>query len=46
MENKIEARHLNLYYGQKHALKDVSLDIKENKITALLALQGVVNQHF
>ena len=31
MENKIEARHLNLYYGQKHALKDVSLDIKENK---------------
>jgi phosphate transport system ATP-binding protein len=30
MENKIEARHLNLYYGQKHALKDVSLDIKEN----------------
>ena len=21
MENKIEARHLNLYYGQKHAFK-------------------------
>ena len=36
MENKIEARHLNLYYGQKHALKDVSLDIKENKSTRLL----------
>ena len=46
MENKIEARHLNLYYGQKHALKDVSLDIKEIKLLRLLALQGVVNQHF
>ena len=28
MENKIEARHLNLYYGQKHALKDVNLKLK------------------
>ena len=44
MENKIEARHLNLYYGQKHALKDVSL--KKIKLQRLLALQGVVNQHF
>ena len=40
MENKIEARHLNLYYGQKHALKDVSLDIKENKITAFIVPSG------
>ena len=40
MENKIEARHLNLYYGQKHALKDVSLDIKENKITAFIGPSG------
>ena len=36
MENKIEARHLNLYYGQKHALKDVSLDIKENNFAFLI----------
>ena len=40
MENKIEARHLNLYYGQKHALKDVSLDIKKNKITAFIGPSG------
>ena len=40
MENKIEARHLNLYYGQKHALKHVSLDIKENKITAFIGPSG------
>ena len=40
MENKIEAKHLNLYYRQKHALKDVSLDIKENKITAFIGPSG------
>ena len=40
MENKIETRHLNLYYGQKHALKDVNLDIKENKITAFIGPSG------
>ena len=40
MENKIEAKHLNLYYGQKHALKDVNLDIKENKITAFIGPSG------
>ncbi len=26
---------LNLYYGDKHALKSVAMDIKKNKITAL-----------
>ena len=36
MENKIEAKNVNLYYGTKHALKDVSLDIKKNKITAFI----------
>ena len=39
MENKIEARHLNLYYGQKHALKDVSLDIQ--RMNALLRTYGI-----
>ena len=36
MENKIEAKNLDLYYGEKHALKNVSLDIKTNKITAMV----------
>lgn len=40
MENKIIAKKLNLYYGQKHALKDVNLDIKENKITAFIGPSG------
>ena len=26
MENKIEAKNLDLYYGEKHALKNVSLN--------------------
>ena len=40
MENKIEAKNVNLYYGTKHALKDVSLDIKKNKITACIGPSG------
>lgn len=40
MENKIEARNLDLYYGDKHALKNVNLDIKENRITAFIGPSG------
>lgn len=31
---------LNLYYGDKHALKSVAMDIKKNKITALIGPSG------
>ena len=40
MENKIEAKNLDLYYGEKHALKYVSLNIKTNKITAFIGPSG------
>ncbi|WP_249029083.1 phosphate ABC transporter ATP-binding protein PstB [Tannockella kyphosi] len=40
MENKIIARNLDLYYGEKHALKNVNLDIKENSITAFIGPSG------
>ena len=40
MENKIEAKNLDLYYGEKHALKNVSLNIKTNKITAFIDPSG------
>ena len=40
MENKNEARNLDLYYGEKHALKNVNLDIKTNKITAFIGPSG------
>lgn len=40
MENKIEAKNLDLYYCEKHALKNVNLDIKTNKITAFIGPSG------
>jgi phosphate transport system ATP-binding protein len=37
---KISIKSLNLWYGDKQALIDVSLDIPENKITALIGPSG------
>ena len=37
---KIRAQELNLYYGTTHALKDVSLDIGEKSVTALIGPSG------
>lgn len=37
---KIKTRNLNLFYGQKQALKDVSLDMKPNRVTALIGPSG------
>ena len=33
-------KNLNLYYGDNHALKDVSMDIHENAITAFIGPSG------
>lgn len=46
MNKKIEAKKLNLFYGDKHALKDVDLAIEENKITAFIGHTDVESQHF
>ncbi|RRJ64720.1 phosphate ABC transporter ATP-binding protein [Paenibacillus oralis] len=40
METVIRIQHLNLYYEQFHALKDVSLDIPERTITAFIGPSG------
>lgn len=40
MANKIESKNLNLYYGDKHALTDVTLGIAEHKITAFIGPSG------
>lgn len=37
---KLCARNVNLYYGENHALKDINLDIKTNKITAFIGPSG------
>ncbi len=39
-EIKIFTRNLNLYYGDKQALKDITLDIPPNKVTALIGPSG------
>ena len=36
----IESKKLNLYYGDNHALKDISIEIPENRITALIGPSG------
>ena len=36
----IDAKHLNLYYGDNHALKDINIDIPANRITALIGPSG------
>ncbi len=40
MENKITTKDLNLWYGEKHALKGIDLDIKEHAITAFIGPSG------
>ena len=36
----LSAQGLNLYYGPTHALKDVSIDIPEKKVTSLIGPSG------
>ncbi len=37
---KISAKNVNLYYGDNHALKNINMDIKKNKVTALIGPSG------
>lgn len=39
-KTKMSSQGLNLYYGEKHALKDINLDLYENKITAFIGPSG------
>ena len=36
----IQAKNLNLYYGENHALKNICLDLPEREITALIGPSG------
>lgn len=40
MESKISVTKLNLYYGSNHALKDVSMEIPKNEVTAFIGPSG------
>lgn len=37
---KLEARNVNLYYGEKQALKDISIGIQANTVTAFIGPSG------
>src|SRR5574343_2102276 len=37
---KLSVRNLNFYYGGFHALKNISLDIPEKKVTAFIGPSG------
>lgn len=36
----IEAKNVNVYYGENHVLKDISLSVKENTVTAFIGPSG------
>ncbi|MEM3868377.1 MAG: phosphate ABC transporter ATP-binding protein PstB [Candidatus Jordarchaeales archaeon] len=40
MEVKMEARNLNLWFGQTHVLKDINLKIYRNEVTAIIGPSG------
>lgn len=37
---KISTKHLNLYYGEKQALRDISMDVPTNHVTAFIGPSG------
>ncbi|MFB6097261.1 MAG: phosphate ABC transporter ATP-binding protein PstB [Haloferacaceae archaeon] len=39
-EPKISVRNLDVYYGDDHAIKDISMDIPEESVTALIGPSG------
>ena len=39
-DSKISVQHLNLHYGDNHALKDINMEIRENAITAFIGPSG------
>lgn len=39
-DSKIQVRDLNFYYGKFHALKNISLDIARNQVTAFIGPSG------
>jgi phosphate transport system ATP-binding protein len=40
MSPKVEIRHLDFYYGEAKALKNISLSLNENKVTAFIGPSG------
>ena len=43
---KVYTRDLNLFYGEVHALKNISIDLEEKKVTALIGPSGCGKSSF
>lgn len=39
-DSTIDVRNLNAYYGSNHALKDINMTIKKNRVTAIIGPSG------
>ena len=39
-KSKISVKNLNFYYGKFHALKNINLEIPQNKVTAFIGPSG------
>ena len=37
---------MSMFYGDKQAIHDVSIDIAKNEVIAMIGLQAVVSQRF
>src|SRR6266446_9387325 len=37
---KVQAEKLNAWFGNNHVLKDISIDVKENQVTAIIGPSG------
>ena len=46
MKEIIQAKHMNLWYSQMQALKDINIDIEEKNITALIGPSGCGKRTF
>ena len=40
MQHSLATRHLNVWYGQQHALKDITIDLPVKQITAIIGPSG------
>jgi phosphate transport system ATP-binding protein len=40
MQHSLATRHLNVWYGQQHALKDITIDLPARQITAIIGPSG------